>query len=46
MLDIHGQGIENTNANANANAAKIIRDGQLYIIRDGKTFNAQGAEMK
>ena len=46
MLDVHGQGIENTNANANANAAKIIRDGQLYIIRGDKTFNAQGAEMK
>ena len=43
---ITGQGIENTNANANANAAKIIRDGQLFIIRDGKTFNALGTELK
>ena len=40
------QGIENTNANANANAPKIIRDGQLYIIRGDKTFNALGIEVK
>jgi hypothetical protein len=25
---------------------KIIRDGQLLIIRDGKTYNAQGALIK
>jgi hypothetical protein len=25
---------------------KIIRNGQLYILRDGKTYNAQGALMK
>ena len=25
---------------------KIIRDGQLFIIRDGKTYNAQGVEIK
>jgi len=26
-------------------AGKIIRDGQLYILRDGKTYNAQGGEL-
>ncbi|MBQ2068012.1 MAG: hypothetical protein II457_03735, partial [Paludibacteraceae bacterium] len=25
---------------------KILRDGQLLIIRDGKTYNAQGALVK
>ena len=25
---------------------KIMRDGQLLIIRDGKTYNAQGALIK
>ena len=34
------------NANANAKASKIIRDGQVLIIRDGRTFNALGAEIK
>ena len=27
-------------------STKVIRNGQLVIIRDGKTFNALGAEMK
>ena len=27
------------------NCQKIIRDGQLLIIRDGKTYNAQGAAL-
>jgi len=25
---------------------KIIKDGQLYILRDGKTYNAQGTEVR
>ena len=28
-----------------ANVQKIFRDGQLVIIRDGKTYNAQGVEL-
>ena len=27
-------------------SVKVMRDGQMYIIRDGKTFNALGAEVK
>lgn len=27
-------------------STKVLRNGQLYIIRDGKTFNALGAEIK
>ena len=30
----------------NVQSTKVIKDGQLFIIRDGKTFNAQGAEVK
>jgi hypothetical protein len=38
------QGVENVKTNAKA--VKVIRDGQMLIIREGKTFNALGAEMK
>jgi hypothetical protein len=27
-------------------AVKVIRDGQVMILRDGKAFNALGVEMK
>ncbi|MBO4454480.1 MAG: hypothetical protein J5761_05440 [Paludibacteraceae bacterium] len=37
-------GIEDVNASVKA--VKMVRNGQLIIIRDGKTFNAIGAEMK
>ena len=29
-----------------AQAVKLIRDGQFLIIRDGRTYNAQGVEMR
>ena len=38
------QGI--TNANANAKAVKFIKDGQLFIHKNGKTYNALGVEVK
>lgn len=31
---------------SNVEGRKILRDGQLLIIRDGKTYNAQGAELR
>jgi len=34
------------NANAIIQATKVVRNGQLFIIRDGKTYTAQGAEVK
>lgn len=34
------------NANTAVKATKIVRDGQVLIQRDGKTFNAVGTEMK
>ena len=36
--------IENTEAAVKA--TKVIRDGQVLILRDGKVFNALGAEVK
>ena len=40
-------GIEETITNDQSPITnKIIRDGQLFILRDGKTYNAQGALMK
>jgi hypothetical protein len=38
--------IENTHSQSSmTNTQKIMRDGQLIIIRDGKTYNAIGQEM-
>ena len=34
------------NIHASNKAVKVICDGQVLILRDGKTFNALGAEMK
>lgn len=33
------------NVEAGENATKVLRNGQLIIIRDGKEFNAQGAQL-
>lgn len=42
-----GQGIEDVEASATfGGAQKIIRNGQLFIERNGKTYNAQGAEVQ
>lgn len=34
------------NVESQAKAVKVVRDGQVLILRDGKTFNALGSEMK
>ena len=34
-----------TNANANAKATKVLRNGQVVIIRDNKTYNILGAKL-
>ena len=40
-------GIETVNGDGlRVTGEKIIRDGQLFILRDGKTYNAQGALIK
>ena len=33
-------------AQVEAKAVKVIRDGQLLIIRDGKTYTAQGVQVQ
>ena len=38
------QGIENTTVDTKT--TKVVRDGQIYIIRDGKMFNAIGTQVK
>jgi hypothetical protein len=38
------EGIENTTV-SNSPVVKIMRDGQLIIVRDGKQYNAQGAQL-
>jgi len=38
------EGIDNTSA-CNCKVEKIVRDGQVIIIRDGREFNALGAEL-
>ena len=41
------QGIEQVIANTESpKARKVMMDGQVYIIRNGKAFNALGAEVK
>ena len=39
-----GSGVENTEL-PTENACKVLRNGQLVIIRDGKIFNVVGAEL-
>ena len=38
-------GMEDVDVDANTSIQKILRDGQLLIIRDGKTYNAMGQEL-
>lgn len=49
-LEYHGlpEGVENVNvdANANANVRKVMVNGQLYILRDGRMYNTVGAITK
>ena len=38
--------VENLNApSSTTNTQKLLRDGQLLILKDGKTYNAMGQEM-
>ena len=40
-----GAGLVDTQMSAE-HTRKVVRDGQLMIIRNGKVFNAQGAQVK
>ena len=35
-----------SNTAANVNAVKVVRNGQVLILKNGKTFNALGAEVR
>ena len=38
--------VENTSPSQQSDTHKLLRDGQLLIIRDGKTYNIMGAAVK
>lgn len=40
------QGIENIDVKSLENGSKMLIDGQLYIIREGRIFNANGAQVR
>ena len=40
------EGVEEILESSNSQIFKFVRDGQLFILRDGKTYNATGAEVK
>ena len=41
-----GQGVEETPSNSPSRGEKILRDGQLLIEHNGKTYDARGVEIK
>ena len=41
-----GTGIESQESIVESQKSKVLRNGQLLIIRDGKTYNAQGAQLQ
>ena len=44
--DAHHQGWEDITADQSPMANKVILDGQLLILRDGRLYNAQGARVR
>ena len=44
VITIESTDVENSQS-GNTDTYKVFRDGQLLIIRDGKTYNAQGAAL-
>ncbi len=47
LADEMPTGIDQANGQQpTANSRKILRDGQLFILRDGKTFTLQGQEVR
>ena len=41
-----GTGVESQESKVESQKSKVLRNGQLLIIRDGKTYNAQGAQLQ
>lgn len=44
LVHVYGEGIENVTMTEKAQ--KVLVDGVMYIIRDGKMFNVQGAQVR
>ena len=44
--DASATAVENVNTNTIVPAQKVVRDGTLYIIRDGKTYTVTGTEVE
>ena len=38
--------IDSVTGNPSSVTQKLLKDGQLFILRNGKTFNAQGARVE
>ena len=45
-LQIAASAFADAQADANAKAVKILRDGKLLIIRDGKIYNVVGTTVR
>ena len=45
IIEMGEQGVESVQSSA-VSSQKVIKNGQLFIEKNGKTYNAQGAEMK
>jgi hypothetical protein len=45
ILPISQQGLEDVQGN-NVQCTKVVRDGQIFILRGEKVYNAQGALVK
>ena len=46
VYDEHPRTTDINEVNAEANVVKILRNGQLYILRNGKAYSVQGQEVK
>jgi hypothetical protein len=46
LEDIFGGNCDDVISNGKPTAKKLMIGGQLYILRDGKAYNAQGAQVK
>ena len=44
-IEVEESSTDIDNINVNANAVKVIRDGQLFILREGKEYNALGQKL-
>ena len=46
LTTISDSALDIDNANADSKAVKVLRNGQVLILRDGRTYNMMGVEVK